>query len=92
VLARLARVLFLVALLAGWHAALEHAIEHGSYSHEDSPLCDAFDALTACAPDATPPVIASAPLGHSIPSRHHSAPRVAQAPPFLSQGPPIASV
>jgi len=100
VLARLARVFLVVALLAGWQAALQHPIEHvdhlggfvhGSSPHDGSvPLCDALDALTACAPHATPPLVASEQPEQRLPSQHQGAPRVADAPPFLSQGPPAS--
>jgi hypothetical protein len=62
----LARLLLVVALLAGWQAALLHPLEHvdgqGELVHagheEGSPadraenLCDALAALTACAAHA----------------------------------------
>ena len=103
----LARLVLVVALLAGWQAALQHPIEHvdelgefvhlhSGHSHEDGsraePLCDALAALTACAPDAAQPPLASGRLAYFFPSQHPVAPRVAEAPPFFSQGPPIASV
>ena len=91
-LARLARVVLVIALLAGWQAALAHSIEHGSEAHEESSLCDSLDALTACAPGTAKAFVGSERPGHALLSHHESAPRVAQAPPFFSQGPPIASV
>ena len=63
-LARLARVLIVLALLAGWQAALQHPIQHvdskgglvhlgdghsGKKTSQGSKLCDALAALTACA-------------------------------------------
>jgi hypothetical protein len=106
VLARLARVFLVIALLAGWQAALQHPIEHvdalgefvhlhSSHSHEDGSeaglLCDTLAALTACAPEA---LAFNGQLfsDYQVPSQPLGAPRVAQAPPFLSQGPPIAPV
>ena len=103
-LARLARVLLVVALLAGWQAAFQHPIEHvdelgefihlySGHSHEQGSeaglLCDALAALTACAPDA--PVFAGTALP-DYPPRFHpiAAPRLAEAPPFLAQGPPAS--
>jgi hypothetical protein len=85
----LVRILLVVALLAGWQAALEHPIQH--LSHQESALCDAFDALAACAPDAPAAFAAARPDFQHVPS-FTGAPRVAQAPPFLSQGPPLAAV
>jgi hypothetical protein len=105
VLARLARVFLVIALLAGWQAALQHPIEHvdelGEFvhlysgdSHDGSgtePLCDVLAALTACAADAQV-FLSNEYADYQVPSHSHGAPRVAQAPPFLSQGPPIACV
>ena len=91
-LARLARVALVVALLAGWQAALAHSIEHGSEAHEESSLCDSLDALTACAPDAVRLPFAPEQLAYFCPPQHRGVPRIAEAPPFLSQGPPIAPV
>jgi hypothetical protein len=106
VLAGLARVLLVIALLAGWQAALEHPIEHvdslgefvhlqGGHSHDDGSeaglLCDTLAALTACAPEA-PALTGQHFSDYQVPSPPLGAPRVAQAPPFLAQGPPIASV
>jgi hypothetical protein len=102
--ARLARVLFLVVLLAGWQAALQHPIEHvdelGAFVHlhdGHSPdqgsdaglLCDALAALTACAPDALVFSGTCSP-DHAVQSHPTGAPRMAEAPPFLSQGPPVS--
>ena len=104
-LARLARVFLVIALLAGWQAALQHPIEHvdelgefvhlhSGHSHDGSgasPLCDALAALTACAPEAL--VFTGQHFSdYDVPFQSHGAPRVAQAPPFLAQGPPIARV
>ena len=104
-LARLARVFLVIALLAGWQAALQHPIEHvdklgefvhlySGHSHDGSgtePLCDALAALTACAADAQV-FLNGEYADYQVPSHSPDAPRVAQAPPFLSQGPPIAPV
>ena len=96
-----ARLFLILALLAGWQAALQHPIEHvdslGEFVHlrggdsqhpESVPLCDALAALTACAPDAMPAVLASEPASDFVASLSAGAPRVAEPPPFLSQGPP----
>jgi hypothetical protein len=87
--ARLARVAFLVVLLAGWQAALNHPIEH--LSHEHSAQCDVLDALTACAA-VTPTLTAAAHPGFHEIFHPTGAPRLADAPPFFAQGPPPASV
>jgi hypothetical protein len=107
VLARLTRVFLVVALLAGWQAALQHPIEHvdelgefihlhDGHAHDDGSqsgsLCDLLAALTACAPQGLHPVVATAQPAHLAPLHREGAPRVAQAPPFLSQGPPLARV
>ena len=103
-LPRLARVLLIVALLAGWQAALQHPIEHvdelgefvhaPGHSHEGGSdhgqLCDTLAALTACAPGAVQPLVASEQLELSLPPQHQGARRVAEAPPFLAQGPPAS--
>ena len=86
-LARLARVAFLVVLLAGWQAALEHPIEH--LSHDDSALCDVVDALAACAPSVSAVPVTAQP-DFPLFLNPVRAPRIADAPPFLSQGPPAA--
>lgn len=95
-----ARLFLMLALLAGWQAALQHPIEHvdglGTFVHLDdgrshegsAPLCEILDALTACTPDATPLLLAAEQPPHQFQSRAEVAPRVAEAPPFLSQGPP----
>jgi hypothetical protein len=95
----IARVALVLALLAGWQAALEHPVKHvdelGEFVHdhdggsEDGLLCDVLAALTACAasPDAALPRFQS---DYESPSYPSSAPRVAEAPPFLSQGPPAS--
>jgi hypothetical protein len=100
----LSTALLVVALLAGWQAALQHPIEHvdelgrlvhvhDGHSHEGSdsqPLCDLLDSLTACAPDA-PLLSFSAPAFAELSeSGARGAPRPAEAPPFLSQGPPAS--
>ena len=104
-LARLARVLLALALLAGWQAALQHPIEHvdelgefvhlhSGHSHGDGSeagqLCDTLAALTACAPEAAQPPVASEQFEYSLPPQHQGAPRIAEAPPFFSQGPPAS--
>jgi hypothetical protein len=107
--ARLGRLLLVLALLAGWQAALEHPIKHvdesGAFVHrhdghsrdggsgDSAPgtLCDAFAALTACAPDAACPLVASAPAQSLVKQSGERAPRAAEAPPFLSQGPPASA-
>jgi len=103
--ARFARVLFLVVLLAGWQAALQHPIEHvdelGAFVHlhgGHSPdqgsdaglLCDALAALTACAPDA---YVISGTCFPDYPVQFQpiGAPRLAEAPPFFAQGPPASA-
>jgi len=102
VLARLARGLLALVLLAAWQAALVHPIEHvdelGAFVHsqsghsdEGSPLCDELAALTACAAHAQV-VFGELRSDYESPSYPQGAPRVAQAPPFLSQGPPFACV
>jgi hypothetical protein len=91
VLARLARAILVVALLAGWQAALAHSIEHCGEEHEETVLCDALDALTAC---SVPPVVVLGQPGavFEVPFPRLAARRAAEAPPFLSQGPPAAVV
>ena len=99
-LARLARVLLVVALLAGWQAALVHPLqhldEHGSLVHLDgkgskpsakSELCDALAALTACAPEAKLAFAAPSAGEQGRPSTATEW-RAAIAPPFFSHGPP----
>ena len=96
-IARLARVFLVVALLAGWQAALLHPLQHseagglvhlGGKPSDKSATCDALAALTACA--------AHAPLAYEPPALDQHAfrffvswPRAAEAPPFLAQGPPV---
>lgn len=88
-LARLARVSLAVLLLAGWHAALDHSVEHASGTHEESTLCGLLDGLTACAPK--PQVFHAKHLPGPEPFIiRFIVPRPAGAPPFLSQGPPAA--
>jgi hypothetical protein len=100
VLARLARVVLVVALLAGWQAALQHPVEHvdelgapvhipGGKSSPDS-LCDLLAALTACA-TAQAAFFPRVSSQYASPSCPECAARVADAPPFLSQGPPAAA-
>ena len=104
-LARLARVLLAVALLAAWQAALQHPIEHvdelgelvhvhSGHSHgEDSdagPLCDLLASLTACAPDAANVAVVAEAFEQRLQPEPETAPRAAEAPPFLSQGPPAS--
>ena len=96
-LARLARVLLVAALLAGWQAALLHPLQHldeaGRFVHlgEDhsggSDLCDKLAALTACAASAPQCFAALAPSSHSLPSPKAQQ-CAAEAPPFFAQGPP----
>ena len=103
-LARLARVFLVVALLAGWQAALQHPIEHvdrlgefvhvhSGHSHEGEPegrsLCDLLAALTACAAP-TQAIFGHLQSDYESPAYPSSAPRLAEAPPFLSQGPPAS--
>jgi hypothetical protein len=90
VLARLARVFLLVALLAGWQAALAHSIEHGTGSHQETTLCGALDALTACADKCGTPHAEQARAADLYIPRVPST-RAADAPPFHSQAPPAAS-
>jgi hypothetical protein len=89
VLARLARVFLVVALLAGWQAALGHSVEHGASWHEDGPLCGALDGLTACAAQEGAKL---APINSvdGAPALPFDAPRLAERPPFLSHGPPAS--
>jgi hypothetical protein len=97
----LARLLLVLALLAGWQAALVHPIEHidaeGALVHagqnDDSPaeraenLCDAFAALTACATQAAIVFeVEKSEAKHSSFAAERL--RRADPPPFLSQGPP----
>ena len=97
------RLFLIVALLAGWQAALQHPIKHvdalGAFVHQhdgdsrgpnSGPLCDALSALTACAPHGVSPILAAEHPGHPFQSSEARAPRVAEAPPFLSQGPPAS--
>ena len=101
--ARLARVFLVVALLAGWQAALQHPIAHvdelGAFVHlhsghsheggsEAAPLCDLLAALAACASAPMQALVAIVPLDRPVLRLVESNPRAAQAPPFLSQGPP----
>jgi hypothetical protein len=88
-----ARLFLIVALLAGWQAALLHPIKHvdsagnlvhssgGDSRQSGSLLCDA---------GATSPVFATAPPADLSPPPQANAPRIAEAPPFLSQGPPAS--
>ena len=86
------RVAVLVALLAGWQAALEHPISHvGEQAENHGSLCDELAALAICAPQvAALPIVTQA--AHPPPSPlNRQAPRIADAPPFLSQGPPVSA-
>jgi hypothetical protein len=96
VLARLARVFLVVALLAGWQAALLHPLYHadeqglvhlGGKPSDKSAACDALAALTACAPQAQFDFELSVP-GRESPLSPTTEWRFAQPPPFLAQGPP----
>jgi hypothetical protein len=93
-----ARLFLVVALLAGWQAALQHPIEHvderGALVHvpgdEHDPLCDLLAALTACVPEraaAFPPVASQYPH----PACPEAVARAVEPPPFLSRGPPRAA-
>jgi hypothetical protein len=97
----LARLLLIVALLAGWQAALVHPIEHvdelgalvhvgendGEHGSSSGELCDVLAALSACAASSSS-FIAIAPPAAAVAAAPRFEPRRAQAPPFLSQGPP----
>jgi hypothetical protein len=96
VLARLARVFLLVALLAGWQAALLHPLQHadagglvhlGGKPSDKSATCDALAALAACAPQAHLDFDIPVP-GRQSPVSSSTEWRFAQPPPFLAQGPP----
>ena len=98
-LARLARVFLVVALLAGWQAALLHPLLHaddgrlvhlGGKPSEKSPGCDAIASLAACAPQAGLAFDVPHPGTHR-PVSEKSEWRAAQPPPFLAQGPPALS-
>jgi hypothetical protein len=98
-LTRLARVLLVAVLLAGWQAALLHPLQHvdegGSFVHladghsgnPQSEQCDVLAALTACASPA-PASLAPVSSVQPLPDFSGSELRAAQAPPFLSRGPP----
>jgi hypothetical protein len=99
VLARLARVFLVVALLAGWQAALLHPLQHaddgglvhlGGKPSEKSADCDALAALAACAPHAQLAFEVPVP-GRESPVSPQTEWRLAQPPPFLAQGPPALS-
>ena len=73
-LRHITRVFLILTLLAGWQAALQHPIEHVSHaggfvhaagdnhgSSDNTPLCDALDALTACVSGATTLIAARFP-------------------------------
>jgi hypothetical protein len=102
VLVRLARLFLVVALLAGWQAALQHPVEHldetGSFVHlhdghsHDSgggSSCDQLAALTACAAGGQAVFATSNPV-YQTPSFPPSVARLAEAPPFLSHAPPAS--
>jgi hypothetical protein len=96
VIARLARLLLVAALLAGWQAALLHPLQHadgaglvhlgGKPSHK-SAACDALAALTACAPQAHLEFDLPVPARQS-PVSSSTEWRLAEPPPFLAQAPP----
>jgi len=96
VIARLARVLLVIALLAGWHAALLHPLQHsdgsglvhlGGKPSDRSAACDALAALAACAPQGE--LVFDLPVpGSESPVSSKTEWRRAQPPPFLAQGPP----
>jgi hypothetical protein len=90
-----------LALLAGWQAALVHPLEHvdtlGGFVHlgdgepnpDKSLLCDALSALTACAAVAGLAFTAIAPAEpRLVPLRLEA--RQAEPPPFFSQAPPTS--
>jgi hypothetical protein len=97
---RLARVVLVAALLAGWQSALVHPLthvdKHGGFVHlggqqqkktDSSGLCNVIAALAACAPSSVAifiPIDSSQAV--SVPFA--AVPRIAEAPPFLAQGPP----
>jgi ATP phosphoribosyltransferase regulatory subunit HisZ len=96
-----ARLLLVVALLAGWQASLVHPLEHvdaegvlvhaghdeGSSTDRAENLCDALAALTACATQAaTVFEVEKSEAKHSSFAAERL--RRADPPPFLSQGPP----
>jgi hypothetical protein len=96
----LVRLILVVALLAGWQAALQHPVEHvdraGGFVHgapgdspEKAPLCDSLAALTACASSAA--AVVPACVSHfPVAQTRALEPRAAEAPPFLAQGPPAS--
>lgn len=77
-LARIARVLLALALIAAWQSALQHPVEHvdelGEFvhlhgGHSDKggePLCDLLAALTTCAAQ-TPVFLARIAPGYDAP-------------------------
>ena len=81
------------------NASGEYAHLHDGHSHdrersgESAPgtQCDTLAALTACAPDAAPPLVARAQITCPLAVRNERAPRAADAPPFLAQGPPASA-
>jgi hypothetical protein len=96
VLARLARVFLVVALLAGWQAALLHPLQHadagglvhlGGKPSDKSAACDVLAALAVCAPQAQLAFDIPVP-GRESPVSSKTEWRLAQPPPFLAQGPP----
>src|SRR5688500_20182817 len=102
-LARPARLLLVLALLAGWQAALLHPLQHrdenGRYVHLGVPdsgkgqpgkffACDALASLAACAP-GTPAGWPPLCGRQDLPATADFAARLAAAaPPFLAPGPP----
>ena len=100
-IARLARLLLIVALLAGWQAALLHPIKHvdergalvhlgdadGKHGTAKGELCDVLSTLTAGAAVVLAVFDYEDSTG-PVSFAPRFEPRRAQAPPFLSQGPP----
>ena len=99
--ARLARVVLVLGLLAGWQAALLHPLLHvdgkGSLVHipgsvkdhgkSAKGLCDALGALNACVA-AEVAALGASDLADVLPEHFSFERRVAEPPPFLAQGPP----
>lgn len=102
--AGLGRLVLAAALLAGWHAALVHPVEHvderGGLVHRSgdhdphaagNELCDAIAAVAAVAPGAAAPAHAEAAAAHALPHYLREAPRPAPRPAYRSQAPPSHS-
>lgn len=95
------RLFLVIALLAGWQAALVHPIEHvddggalvhfgdsgGEHGTAAGELCDLLASLSACAAWGGPTIAVAASID-SVSVAPRFEPRRAQAPPFLAQGPP----